>query len=72
LHGRSAYGQSVELQDADSKQVIADLPFFDGRSIWERWRIPIPAKSHNLVIEAQDQGAGENQWVAVAAPEQCP
>jgi hypothetical protein len=72
LQGRSAYGQSVEVRDADSMQVIAEIPFLDGRTIWQRWRIPVPASTHNLAIVADDEGEGQNQWLAVAAPEQCP
>jgi hypothetical protein len=71
LHGRASYGQSVEVRDADTQQTIAALPFLDGRTIWERWRIPIPAATHHVAILADDEGTGPNQWLAVAAPEQC-
>jgi hypothetical protein len=71
LPGTASYGQSVQVRDADTSQVIADIPFLDGRTIWQRWRIPIPASAKNVAIFADDEGTGPNQWVAVAAPEQC-
>jgi len=40
--------------------------------VWERWRIPLPEETRKFSIVAEDRGAGPNQWVAVAAPEQCP
>jgi len=71
LQGTASYGQSVQVRDADTSQIIADIPFLDGRTIWQRWRIPIPASAKNIAIFADDEGTGPNQWVAVAAPEQC-
>jgi len=71
LPGTSSYGQSVQVRDADSSQVIADIPFLDGRTLWQRWRIPIPASTRKAAIFANDEGTGQNQWVAVASPEQC-
>lgn len=72
LHGTATYGQSVEVLDADTQQTIAQLPMLEGRAFWERWRIPVPASVRNLTIAAKDQGAGPDEWLAVASPEQCP
>jgi hypothetical protein len=72
LPGRSSYGQSVEVRDADTSQIIAGIPFLDGRSIWQRWRIPIPSPVRRVTITADDEGTGPFEWVAIAAPEQCP
>jgi hypothetical protein len=71
LAGRAGYGQSVEVRDADSGQLIASIPFLDGRTIWRRWRIPIPPATKNVTVVADDEGTGPNEWVAVATPEQC-
>jgi hypothetical protein len=72
LHGIASYGQSVEVRDADSNQPIAKLPMLDGQAIWERWRIVIPEATRKVVVMADDEGMGPNQWVAVATPERCP
>jgi hypothetical protein len=71
LHGWSAYGQSVKVMDAETKAVIAAAPMFDGRSVWERWRIGIPPTVRRVFVFAQDAGEGGNQWVAVGAPSFC-
>jgi hypothetical protein len=71
IHGASAYGQSVQLRDADTKKVIADLPMFDGGTFWQRWRIQIPAESMRAVVFASDRGEENNQWLALGAPAAC-
>jgi len=71
LHGLSAYGQSVKLMDAHTKAVIAAAPMFDGRSIWERWRIGIPPSVQRVFVFAKDAGEGGNQWIAVGGPAAC-
>jgi hypothetical protein len=72
LHGTATYGQSVEVLAGDTQQAIAQLPMLEGRAFWERWRIPVPANVRNLSIVARDQGAGPDEWLSVANPEQCP
>jgi hypothetical protein len=71
LHGLSAYGQSVQVMDAETKALIAAAPMFDGQSVWERWRISIPPGVRRVFVFAQDAGEGGTQWVAVGAPSAC-
>lgn len=72
LHGTSPYKQSVRVMDADTHCPIAELPMRGFRSIWQWWRIPIPPNTHEVSIEASDQGSGPDQWVAIATPQVCP
>ena len=72
LHGTATYGQSVAIIDAATRRNIAQLSLLDGRSIWERWRIPIPQTTRQVVIQAADQGTGPHQWLALATPQHCP
>jgi len=76
LHGPDIYGQSVQVLDAGSGVVIAQIPFLPGRSTWERWRIPIPESTPSFSIVATEEGNArhqptKDQWTITAPPERC-
>jgi hypothetical protein len=71
LHGPSIGGASAELIDADSQNVLAELPFREHDPLWTLWRVPLPANAKRLRFVAVDNGKNGGQWLAVSAPLQC-
>ncbi|HEX4750631.1 MAG TPA: hypothetical protein VH302_13890, partial [Bryobacteraceae bacterium] len=71
LHGPRVEGLSVTVTDADSDEVIATAPMQDGMEDWNFWRIPIPAASKRVRVNASDTGIGWGQWVALTDPATC-
>lgn len=71
LHGPSAEGLSVDLQDAATGASIASAPMQDSDMQWSYWRILVPPTAKQLKIVARDEGKGWGQWVGVADPFAC-
>ena len=71
--GPDSHHLSVVVRDAVNKQVLAQLDPPPARTTWWAWRPELP-KGHELTIEidAEDQGPGWGQWLAVGWPHVLP
>jgi hypothetical protein len=70
--GPSALGQSAEVRDAETDQVIAKIPVAQQKEKWTYWLVPLKQSNVNqLEITAADEGDGWGQWIGVAEPHTC-
>jgi hypothetical protein len=71
LQGPVSAGLSVELRDAETQSVLAELPFQDGLQQWSFWKVCVPESAKHVQIIARDQGRDRGEWLALAPPDQC-
>ncbi len=71
LHGPSIGGLSIELSNADTRQVILTAPLRDGQLQWQYWRFSIAPGVKRVRITGRDLGQDWGEWVALAQPKAC-
>lgn len=71
LHGPNIEGQSVEIRDAESGNVLVRAPMQNEDLQWEFWRFSLPKAAKRIQIAARDQGHAYGQWVGIADVTQC-
>lgn len=71
LLGPIVGGQSVEIRDGDTGQILEHIPMQDAEFLWEFWRISLSASVKHVQIAAQDQGRDWGEWMAISDPAEC-
>jgi hypothetical protein len=71
LPGPDIGGQSVEVFDADTGELFAEIPMQQRELVWGFWRLSVPASAKHLRIIARDYGQAWGQWVAISDPTGC-
>jgi hypothetical protein len=67
--GPETHGLLLQVRDAATKEVLAQMDPPPVRTTWWAWRPDLPeGKELNLEIVAEDKGKGWGQWIAVAWP----
>ena len=65
-------GQSVEILNPDTGQVLEHVPMQNGEMLWAFWRFALPPAVKHLQVVAEDRGKEWSQWLAISDPAQCP
>ena len=71
LHGRSITGAAAQLMDADTNQVLAELPLKIQDPLWATWRVHLNSTVKHLRYVATDAHEEPGQWLAVSTPLEC-
>ena len=71
LTGPEKDGESVEVQDADSGEMVARAPMQNDVWVWSFWRFSLPDATKHVRIVGRDEGNAWGEWVALADPAEC-
>lgn len=71
LQGPRYGGLSTAVVDADTNQMLANVPFQDTDKQWTFWRLPVAASAKHLRIIAEDNGKNWGEWIAIGNPSFC-
>jgi hypothetical protein len=71
LHGPNTDRLRASLLDADTGQILAELPMHSHGDPWSYWQIPVHSGIRRLKIEGVDGGSSWGEWLALSQPMRC-